>query len=76
MQTNIQYIKPNETLETLEASNKNSYWLYNYKGQVFYLFDELEETNKYLDGKPCTPLNIFEDEQELDSYLEHLNLKG
>lgn len=74
MQTDIQYIKPNETLETLEASNKTPYWLYNYKGQVFYLFDELEEANKHLDGKPCSALNIFEDEQELDSYLEHLNI--
>jgi hypothetical protein len=68
----ITYLRPDKTIETILVSNSTSektFWIYNYQGWFFRVFENLIDLIKFFDNA-FEPKVFFEDEKELDQYLE------
>jgi hypothetical protein len=72
-----EYIRyANRTLECMEISKNQSilhYWIYNYQGNHFRVFDSLLEVFAFLNNQSDNNwIADFDTEEELDNYLHSI----
>ncbi|MDI1306254.1 MAG: hypothetical protein PSX42_15610 [bacterium] len=75
-QIEVSYLRPSRTVETIlleNSSKKRIVYVYNYEGWHFRVFNNIIEVLDFFDDK-FEPEISFEDEEELDKYLENLDL--
>lgn len=77
-QTNVNYLRPNRTMETLLLEKKGiskTVFVYNYESVHFRVFENQKEVSRFINGDPNTKtITEFIDENELDSYLQKVVL--
>ena len=62
------YLRPNISIDVLNKNGKRFY-IHNWKGLVYRVFDSATELFKHIKGAPCWCLAEFENEIELDEFL-------
>jgi hypothetical protein len=70
------YLRSSRTIETVLISNSTTekkIWIYNYEGWFFRVFENLLDMMKFFDNT-FEPKICFENEIELDKYLETVQL--
>lgn len=75
-QIEVSYLRPSRTVETIlleNSSKKRIVYVYNYEGWHFRVFNNIIEILDFFDDK-FEPEISFEDEEELEKYLENLDL--
>ncbi len=75
-QNNCEYVRPNITIEVISVINnctEKVYYVYNYKGTSFRLFSSKKHLKGFFDNLLFED-HHFEKEEELDLYLNQLNL--
>lgn len=76
---NTDYILSSKTLETVLVSNENFeriFFLYNYEGYSFRLFDSLLNLLNFFQDNETESDYYFETEEELDAFLVNFDLKN
>ena len=76
-QIDIQYLRSSRTLEVLLVSNgskKRTFYLYNYEGFHFRLFETLSNFVGFLKNESMNCLE-FNDDYEVEKYLEVFDLE-
>jgi len=74
--TEIKYISPSRTIETIEVRNlrmQKRLYLYNYEGYSFRVFLEIESLINFFKGK-CESDFYFDSENSLDNFLETISI--
>ena len=69
---NTFYLRPSRTIETILVSKGNVekiFFVYNYEGWFFRVFENVLDLMNFFDDL-FEPEAYFEDETELDNYLE------
>lgn len=71
----VQYIRyacrTLETVETMsERGRRKIWWIYNYEGKHFRVFESQEAAQEFLDNKGDDWVIDFDSEEELDRFLE------
>lgn len=72
----VSYLRPSRTIETIlleNSSKKRIVYVYNYEGWHFRFFNNIIEILNFFRDK-FEPEISFETEEELDKYLENLDL--
>lgn len=72
IQIEAEYLRASRTIETIEVSFGSKvkiYFLYNYEGSHFRLFDSLISLIQFFESN-IEPKLSFDKELELDAYLE------
>ena len=73
-QTDVNYLRPNRTMETLLIENSDTIktvFIYNYEGVHFRVFENQKEAGKFINcDSNAKTITEFIDENELDSYLQ------
>lgn len=72
----VSYLRQDKTIETVLVSNSTSekvFWIYNYQGWFFRVFENLIDLMKFFDNA-FEPKVFFDNEMELDEYLETVQL--
>ncbi len=67
----VHYFRNSRTLEIFFVTNKQKYkifFLYNYEGKYYSLFDNRHEVRKFFNGEESEYLS-FEKDAKVDSYL-------
>lgn len=75
-QIEMSYLRTSRTVETIlleNSSKKRIVYVYNYEGWHFRVFNTVIQVLDFFDDK-FEPKFSFEDEVELNKYLEHLDL--
>lgn len=70
-QLEVTYLRPSRTIEELELSNngsKETCFVYNYDGNLFYYFDSKESLSQFFKQNDY-PKIPFENEVDLDQFL-------
>ncbi len=72
----VSYIRPSRTIETVLVKNitkERVLYVYNFEGWHFRVFNNIIDIINFFDNK-FEPKISFEGDNELDNYLENLNL--
>lgn len=72
----ISYLRPSRTIETVLLKNtihEKVLYIYNYEGWHYRVFNNMKDIINFFDDK-FEPEISFENDDELDNYLENLNL--
>lgn len=73
-----EYIRPNITIETEQIGPRN-FFVHNYKGVCYRVFDSFEKTNKFLDGESVQAVFECNTEEELEcffnTFLRHMSVQ-
>lgn len=75
-QNNCEYVRPNITIEIISVINnftEKVYYIYNYKGMSFRLFSSKNHLEDFLEN-PSFEDHHFENDEQLDNYLNQLNI--
>jgi len=75
-QLDYTYLTPNKTIETISASNgvnEKAFFIYNYKGVSFRVFQSEQTLAGFWKGEADEDQH-FETEKELDAFLAHYEL--
>ncbi|MRT91727.1 hypothetical protein [Ancylomarina sp. 16SWW S1-10-2] len=70
-QVEVKYLRPSRTIEELELSNngnKETCFVYNYEGNLFYYFDNKKSLSEFLKQNDYSKIP-FENETDLDHFL-------
>jgi len=73
---NTQYLRSSRTIETVEVCNsktKKLFYIYNYEGYSFRIFDNVLDLIGFFEFNSNKYLH-FETEQELNNFFSKLNL--
>jgi hypothetical protein len=73
---NTDYLRSSRTIETVLVSNATTekvFWIYNYEGWFFRVFENLLDMMKFFDNT-FEPKISFENEMEVDRYLVTIQL--
>lgn len=74
---NVSYLRPSRTIETIlleNGSKKRVVYVYNYDGVSFRVFDFIVDILNFFNNENDTEI-IFDTDEELNSYLENLDLE-
>jgi len=74
MITKTQYIRPNITIET-EIVGDEQYYVYNYQGIQYKVFDTLTDALTCANGEYIKPCREFDNEYKLNQYFQKVSLK-
>jgi hypothetical protein len=69
---NTDFIRPSRTIETVLVSNpklEKIFYVYNYEGYSFRLFNSLLCLINFFEANDCVSYRHFESEDELDIFL-------
>lgn len=77
-QIEVFYLRSSRTIETIlleGSSKKRIVYVYNFEGWHFRVFNNIMEVINFFDDK-FEPEISFEDEEELDKYLQNYDLNN
>ena len=72
----VVYLHPDKTIETILVSNsktEKAFYVYNYQGWFFRVFDNLLDVANFFNDSFETKV-FFEDERKLSDYFKRLKL--
>ncbi|MGV3597483.1 MAG: hypothetical protein ACO1PI_06400 [Bacteroidota bacterium] len=75
----VDYLRPNKTIETIFVSSKEKnsnkiLYVYNFEGVYFRLFENILDLFFFLADKSCNMLKEFSSDEELDNYLSKMEM--
>lgn len=77
--TNVDYLRANRTIETIQLSNNDSaktVFIFNYEGKHFRVFENENDAYKSTDSEANIKIIAeFIKENELDNFLENIILQ-
>lgn len=76
---NTEYLRPSRTIETVLVSNfslEKIFFIYNYEGNSFRLFESHLSLLNFLNENETESDFIFETEEHLDSFLLNIELNN
>ena len=71
-----EYLRPSRTIETVymsDGSNINAFYIYNYEGYSFRVFEHLVSLISFFESGVADDYH-FDTEEELDCFLERVSL--